>query len=340
MPIGANAELGVTSYVAIFKESSFGTYPATAATGASSLEPLTIGFKTEVTSQKLEEISRNRGFTKRVQLLKNVKGNLEQYLHPQESVLLTALALGGGIVSASVSGGFSHSLTSGNGDTSPSSISMLVRKGSQHFFQYTGGKVNQMTISGNVGEPVKVAYEMIFKDSTLAGADISSSLSISSVLPFTYVNGQYQYAAAEANLTSTAAEEITGFELSINNNIKSDKDARALGANVVSVLPVTRRSIEFKITQRFDTNTAYNRFIQATQGAVALKFVSDTIATGASYTCEIRLPKVFLNSPDPEIKGPNDILMSEIAFDVLVDNPSTSTGKDIGITFINGTASY
>ena len=136
MTIGANAELGVTSYVAIFKESTFGSYPATAATGASTLEPLSIGFRTEIKSQKLEEISRNRGFTKRVQLEKTVKGNLEQYLHPQESVLLTALALGGGIVSASLSGGFVHTLTSGNCDTSPASVSMLVRKGSQHFFQY------------------------------------------------------------------------------------------------------------------------------------------------------------------------------------------------------------
>jgi hypothetical protein len=338
--IGQNAELGVTSYVAIFKESTFGTYPATAATGASTIEPLSIGFKTDIKSQKLEAISRNRGFTKRVLLEKSVKGNLEQYLHPQESVLLTALALGGGIVSASVSGGFSHSLTSGNGDTSPASISMLVRKGSQHYWQYSGGKVNQMTISGNVGEPVKVSYEMIFKDSTLAGADISSSLSISSVLPFTYVNGTYQYAAVEASLTTTVAEEITGFELSINNNIKSDKDARALGSQVVSVLPVTRRAIELKITQRFDTTTAYSRFLDGTMGAVALKFVGGVVSTGASYTCEIRLPKVYLNSPDPEVKGPNDILMSNISFDVLVDNPSTTTGKDIGITFINGTASY
>ena len=191
-----------------------------------------------------------------------------------------------------------------------------------------------------MGEPVKVSYDMIFKDSTLSGSDIASSLSISSVLPFTYVNGTYQYTNNQASLTTTVAEEITGFELTVNNNIKADKEARALGSNVPSVLPVTRRSIELKLTQRFDTNTAYNRFIQATAGAVALRFIGESISAKQNYSCIIQMPKVYLNSPDPEVKGPNDILVSEIAFDVVVDNPSTTTGKDISITFINNTASY
>lgn len=340
MSIGDSYEMGVVSYVAMFKETTFGTFPASAATGASTMEPLSIGFKTEIESQKLEQISRNRGFTKRVQLDKTVEGTLEQYLHPQESVLPIAAALGGGIVSASLSGGFVHSLTSGNFDTSPSSLSFQVRKGSTHHWKYTGGRVNVLTISAKIGEPVTASYEFVFQDSTQSGSDISSSLSISSVLPFTYVDGTYRYTSSEASLTSTVAEKITGFELSINNNLKSDDDVRQLGNNIISSLPPTRRLVEFTVTQRFDTITTWNRFVENTVGSAELRFVGASISAKQNYSCIVRLPKLYLNTPEPEVTGANDLLMSEITFDVLVDNPSTSTGRDIGFTFINNTASY
>lgn len=340
MTIGNSYEMGVNSYVAIFKESTFGTFPATAATGASTIEPLSIGIKTEIESEKLETISMNRGATKRVQLNKNVSGSIEQYLHPTESPLMMAMALGGGITTSSLTGAYTHSLTAGNFDTTPSSISMQIRKGSTTHWQYTGGRVNQMTISGEVGSAVKVSYEMIFKDSTQAGSSIVSSLSISSILPFTYVDGSYRYAATEAGLTSTASEKITGFELTVNNNMKSDSDARGLGSNVIDILPPTNRVVEFKITQRFDTTTAWNRFVQNTQGSIELYFEGASITTEHKNSCRIVMPKVFVNTPDPEIKGPSDLLMSEINFDVLVDNPLTTTGKDIAITFINAVSSY
>lgn len=340
MTIGQGYEMGVVSYVAMFKETTFGTFPADGATGASTMEPLSVGFKTEIASQKLETISRNRGATKRVQLDKTVGGTLEQYLHPEESVLPIAVALGGGIASASLSGGFVHSLTAGNFDTSPASLSFQVRKGATNHWQYMGGRVNSLVISANVGEPVKVSYEFMFQDSTQAGTDIASSLSISSVLPFTYVQGAYRYAGTEASITSTAIEYIQSFELTINNNIKNDASARAIGSNIPQVLAPTNRSIEFKMNQRFDTLTAWNRFVDNTQGAIELFFEGQSVSSKQNFTCQIRMPKVFMNTPDPEISGPGDIISSEIVFDVLVDNPSTSTGKDIGFTFINSTASY
>ena len=340
MTVGNDAELGVNSYVAFWKETTWGVFPATGSTNASTMEPLTIGFKTEITNQKLETISRNRGFTKRVQLDKMVAGSLEQFLHPEESVLPLAVAMGGGIVSGSLSGGFIHSLSSGNFDTDAASLSFQVRKGLTHHWQYTGGRVNNCVITANVGEPVKVAYEFMFKDSTQTGSDISGDLSISATLPFTYVQGNYRYADTEASLTSTAIECITGFELAINNNLKNDATARCIGSNVLAVLPPTRRAIEFKITQRFDTLTAWNRFINNDQGSIDLFFEGQSVSAKQNFTCQITLPKVHVNTPDPEVTGPNDILTPEITFDVLVDNPMTSTGRDIGISIINSTASY
>lgn len=341
MAIGGSAKVGVNSYVALFIESTYGTFPATADTGASTLEPLSFAVKTDIVSKKLDQISRNRGFTKRVQLDKNVNGSLEQYLHPTESPILLALGLGGGLTSSVGSTGvYIHSISAGNFSSTVASISCQMRKGDTHHWQYSGGRINSMKIAGTVGELITASYEMIFADSSQTGSDISSSLSISSVLPFTYVNGKYRYAATEGSLTSTVEEYITGFELTINNNLISDSNARALGSNKIQFLPATRRDIEFKITQRFDTTTQWDRFIAATQGAAELYFEGQSITAATKHSCRVRLPKIYVNTPDPEVSGANDILISEIAFDVVVDDPNTTTGKDIGITVVNDIASY
>lgn len=340
MAVGDGAKAAVQSYVAMGKESTFGTY----ASATTAVEALSCTFKTERDSQKIESLGRNRGFSRRVFLDKKVSGSLEANLHPEESILLVATALGGGITSSGTStSGYTHSLTAGNFDTSPSSLSFNHRKGDTHTFHYSGGRINSLKISANVGEPVKLSAEFIFKDSTQLSDDIASSLSISTVGVFTYVHGTFRYAATEANAaTSTAAEPIQGFELTINNNLESEKGARQLGSEVLTILPSRRREVEFKITQRFDTTTALNRFLQATQGAVDLFFRGESIGSTSNFhECTIRLPKVFYNSgADPEVGGPGDIIMAEIPFDVLVDNPYTTTGKDIGITFQNATASY
>lgn len=338
--VGTNSKIGLDSYLAVFQETTFGTFPATAETGATTLEPLSIGFVTEIVNQKLEQISGRRGFTKRVQLDKNVAGTLEQNLHSEESVLLIAACMGGGIATSSLTGAFQHVISAGSFDTAPISLSFLERKGDTHFWQYSGGRVNTLTIGANVGELVKASFEFIFKDSTQSGADISSSLSISSIIPLTFVGGTFQYAGTEASLTSTAVEQIIGFELSINNNLVSDANARALGSNLLQVLPATMRNIELTTTQRFDTTTAWDRFIQATQGAIKLQLRGDSITSEHFHQIDIVLPKVFVNKADTEISSPNDVLMLEIPWDVVIDDPSTTTGKDIEITINNQTASY
>ena len=344
MAIGQNAKTGARSYVALMIEPSFGSFPATSSSYTHTLEFLSLGIKTEIASTKLDTISGNRGFTKRVQLDKNVGGTLEQYLHPTESPILLAVTLGGGIsTTANTNTGatvWTHSISAGNFDNTISSIGMQVRKGDAHHWQYAGGRVNVLTITGTIGEPVKCSYEMVFKDSTQAGTDISGSLSISAVLPFTYVQGSYRYAGSESSLTSSAAEHITDFELTINNNLVSDAGVRSLGYNTIQALPATRREVSLKITQRFDTTTAWERFIQNTQGAVELYFEGSSITSEENYSCKIIMPKVYLNTPDVEIGGANEILKSEIEFDVLVDNPSTSTGRDIGITIVNDVSGY
>jgi len=343
MAVGGSASPVVPSYVALGKESSFGTY----ASATTAVEALSCSFRTDVRSMKINAIGSNRGYNRRVTLEKTAGGTLETYLHPQESVLLVAAAMGGGVASSvtSVGGTYTHSVTAGNFNTAPASLSFNVRKGDTLTWRYSGGRVNSLRIAAAVNEPVRLTAEMVFKDSTLQSDDISGNLSISTVLPFTFVQGKYRYAANETNAgTSTAEEPILGFELTVNNNFATGPESRELGSAVYSVIPATKRDISFSVRQRFDTSTTYNRFIQATQGAVELFFQGAQITSSSSvaknYEMTVRLPKVFYVGSDPIMNSPNEILVSEIPFDVVVDDPDTTTGKDIGITFQNEIASY
>ena len=341
MAVGGDSQQGINSYLAIFREATWGTNPATAATNSVAIPFLSCNFKTEIASEKLDTIG-HRGYIKRVTLDKTVSGTLESHLHPEESTLLMGVAMGGGITSTSLTGAYTHSISVGNiVDTSPTAVTGIFKKGST-VFGYVGGRVNSMKITANAGEVAKVSFDMIFKDSTIGATDIATSLSYTSVLPFTFVNGVFRYQATEAAAATTTAEEIiTGFELTLNNNLKSDADARGLGSNLLRVLPPTRRSVELKVKQRFDTTTTYNRFLQATQGAVELKFTGASITSEHNYSLTIRLPKVFNQTGDTEVGGSGEILMTEINYDCIMDSAApTSTSKDIGITVINNVGSY
>lgn len=340
MAVGDGAEAAIRSYIAYGKETTFGTYASVSV----AVEAISCSFKVEKESQKLETLNKSRDFSKRVQTNQNVGGTLEMYLHPIESVLLFATAMGGGIATSSQSGVAIHTITAGNFDTSPSSLSFNIRKGSNanHVWEYSGGRPNVITIAAEIGEPVMLTAEMVFKDATLGTNNIGANLSVSSLAPFVYHQGSYIYSGTQGSLTTTNAEPIQSFELVINNNIISDSAARQLGSQVPGVLPATQREIELTITQRWDTTTNYNRFIGATEGSVRLLFSGSQITSTAAqtYSWQIDMPKVLMNTPDPELSGAGDLLQSEISFDVITDNPQTTTGKAIVATVWNNVNSY
>ncbi|MEA3279476.1 MAG: phage tail tube protein [Thermodesulfobacteriota bacterium] len=341
MTIGQGGVPAALSYFAVFQEDAFGTVTGlTAGTNGTAFEPLSFGIKTEIESQKLDTISRNRGTAKRVQLNKTVAGAVETFLHPFESSRFLFNVMGGTVTSAGGSTNvYIHSITAGNfSHTALASLAIKSRVGSSHYRKYIGGRVNQLTISGNIGEPIKMSAEMIFGDMTMTSSDsIDGTLSLSTKLPFTFDQANFIYAATTASLTTTNKEFIESFEFTINNNLD---ESRALGTNGVVCLPPKRREVGLKFTQRFDTTTAYDRFVAQTASAVEIRIEGASLSSSQNDQLSIILPKVYFNSPDPTVDGGSEILRMEIECDVVCDNPMTTTGKDVGMTLYNGTASY
>ena len=152
-----------------------------------------------------------------------------------------------------------------------------------------------------------------------------------------YADGTYRYDATEGSLTSSVAEAIQSFELEINNNLVTDESNRQLGSRLISGQPpAPRRDVTFKISQRFDTTTTFDRFIQNTAGAAQLNFTGQSITAEYAANLQIVLPSVRLKNSEPLVEGADSVLKSEIEFDVLVSgNAGTTTSREIGMTVRN-----
>lgn len=344
MAVGDFGIPGTESFVAFRQETTYGTFALTT-TALHPFVPVSIGVKTEFETKKLDQLSRQRGFTHQVQLDKKVAGPVEGYLHAEESIRLIINAMGGRYTFNSLTSAGDHSISTGNFSASDTcvSLSMIAGKGNQHSWRYAGGVVDTLKISAQVGEPVKISAEMVFQDSSISTGDTATALvmSVSTVAPFIYADGVYRYDATEGSLTSSVNEPIQGFELEIKNNLMTGPEARQLGSRLLSRRPpATRREVNFKFTQRFDTTTSFNRFVQNTTGAAELFFQGASISAEYNREMRVRLPNIRLKGAEPLVEGANEILSSEIEADILVaGNAGTSTSREIGFTIRNALTS-
>jgi hypothetical protein len=92
---------------------------------------------------------------------------------------------------------------------------------------------------------------------------------------------------------------------------------------------------------RFDTMTAIEAMKAGTQLSAELEFLGSTL-TGSTSKRGIKftLPKLYIDDAgDPEIGGPDEILKSEVTFNVLKDVSSTG-GYALKAEVTNLTTSY
>lgn len=341
---GGTAQLGYQSALSVAEETTFGTY----VTGTAFVEFNSESFKVTREEKKLESINTSRSFTKRVIMNETISGTLECDLQVGNDaiVYLIKQGMGGTASNATVSATeFVHTLYGGdmesNQGTSTASdvksVSIGIRKGDDgltNTWQLAGNRVSQFTIAGEIGEPIKFSAELVGKTASITTS--IGAITYSDVVPLIFTGVKID---TGVTISAATTEEIfTSFELTVNNNI--DSDQRELGSRNVTILPPGKREVSLKLTQRFDTLTAYNRFISATKTAFEITCDSD-VTTGATagdttYSCIINIPAGFLNSAMPEVGG-NDVLTHEFDVGIIQD---TTASYDVQIDIRNATANY
>lgn len=330
--------LGYSSYVGIAEETAFGTL----VTATSFAEFTTESFLKEREELLREEINTTRDFTRRMTGNVTVNGSCEMPMNIADDCIVYLLkqALGGTCGSTTiVAGSISHVLnvgdmennesTSGGADTK--SLSIQVRRGSEHQWSYRGVRVNSVTIKGEVGAPVTAAFELMGQHGTNSSDSLTASFSNINPLNFTGVTFQ-----TGITISAVTTEYISAFELVISNNLA---EQRNLGSDAIYALPPLRRDVKLKLTQQFDTLTAYNRFIQNTKTAIQILMdtgISLGAAGGSSYSMHINLPACYYNNIAPAV-GSVEAISQELNVSAIKD---TTTSYVVQMQIHNATLTY
>ena len=344
--VGSGSLISLDSYVAVGRETALGT----AVTTTTQLCFLSNSFKTTKESKILEELCGSRTYGNRISLGKKIEGSLESYYYPTEDGLnyIMQNAFGGSVTSATVTAAASYTHTFAVGNLSAQtykSLTFNVRKGDAtngKVFVYQGCRVSELGFNAELDEALKISASLIGMDSTTTGTDVSSVFTITAQKsPLSFVAGRLSVESSVGSLTTSSFWHVQSINFKLSNSLKSDNESRRIGSDVLQVLPVGIASFELTSNMRFDTLTAYDAMLNGTKFSAEFEFLGDTLA-GSSVRQGIKLvfPKVYIkDAGDPEIGGPDEVLTSEVSFDILRDN-SSSTGYAVQAILTNGTTSY
>lgn len=347
MAVGDTSLYSGESYLGLGRESTYGTY----VTAGAGLDFISCSIKTVKDAKILEQVERKRTMSKQISLGKVVEGEIEAYLTPDVTAMGFVLqnAFGGTLTSATATGetaggsAFTHTFSEGSMNQTYKSLSANIRKGPAtggKVWRYNGGRVNSLALVAEMDEAVKITAGLVFQDSTTLSDDIETLMTATAWEPMSFANGRFSVETSFGSLTTTSFWHVQNINFSLSNNLKSDANARRIGSDVLSVLPIGVQSYELSCQIRFDTTTAYDAMINATKLAAEFEFLGTTLTTSSIRRgLKLQFQKLYVKEAgDPEITGPDESLVSNVVFNVLRDE--SASGYAVRALLTNSIANY
>ena len=338
--IGRGSLQGYKTVLGIAEEVSWGTYVTSTAYFEFSSESMNMVFE-EI---KPETLNTSRAQRRRLRGNEQVTGSIEAPLNLAEDaiIMLLANAMAGTITTSVISAGttFGHSISAG--DFQNANISSLsIQKnytGTAAAFVYAGCRVNSLTVKVEQGDIAMISAELIGKSCTFT-SDSLTSVTVD-VNPAFFPACYFYVAGTTASIiASTNVWDVQNMEFTLNNNLQSDNNARALGSRQLGVLPCGRREVSVKTTMRFDTTTAISLARGDSFMSLCMIFDSGHTISGAggsTYSMNLTFPRAYANTAEPAV-GDAGILQQEIEWTCI---QATTTSNEVGCTVNNATASY
>lgn len=346
MAVGAGSLEGYGSYLAVGRESTFGT----GVTTTSQLEFISASMKVLKETKIIEQVETSRTYSKQIKMGKMIEGEFETYAFTEPNSFQYLMFNGfGGTVTSTIletAGAYQHSIDIGNMDGSYPSLSMNMRKGQEtggKVFEYSGVRVNEMMFTAEIDEALKATFGVIAKDATQTTNDVSAALATSTCNePLSFVNGRISVVAGSlAGVTTTSFWHVQSVEFGVANNLKADEGSRRIGSDTLDVLPPGIANLTLNLNIRFDTVTAYQGMIDNTDYAVELEFLGSTITgTTTRRGMKFQFPVTKISDAgDPDIGGPDEQITSSVVFQPFRDCTSAG-GYAMRCLLTNDVASY
>lgn len=350
MAVGEGSLEGYGSYLAVGRETIFGT----GVTTTSQLEFISASMKVLKETKVIEQVETSRTYSKQIKMGKMIEGEVECYAYAEPNAFQYMLfnGFGGTVTSATATGetaggaAFEHSIEIGGMDGTYPSLSMNMRKGQEtggKVFEYSGVRVNEMSFASEIDDALKTTFSLIAKDATQTANDVSSALSTSTCNePLSFVNGRVSVVAGSlAGVTTTAFWHVQSVEFGLSNNLKSDTGSRRIGSDTLDVLPPGIANMNLTLNIRFDTTTAFDGMIDNTDYAVELEFQGSTLGSSVIRRgMKFQFPVCKISDAgDPDIGGPDDMIVSSVVFQPFRDCSSAS-GYAMKAIVTNDVSSY
>jgi hypothetical protein len=347
MAVGDSALYSGESYLAVGRETAFGTY----VTATAGLDFISESIKTMKDAKILEEVQRKRTMQRDFRMGKTVAGDVEFYAYPELPAVGYFLqnAFGGTVTSATATGettggaAFTHTFSEGSMDQTYPSLCFNVRKGpltGGKTFRYVGAKVNSLSLAAELDEPVVITASMIIKDSTQVADDVETLLTSTALEPLSFANGRFSVENSFSSLTSSSYWHVQSINWTLNNNLKNDATARRIGSDTLALIPIGVQGYELTCQVRFNTTTAYDAMLNSTELAGEFEFLGSTLS-GSSIRrgLKVQFQKLTIkDAGDPEISGPDEVLTSTITFNVL--RSAGASGYAVRALLTNTQSSY
>ena len=344
MAVGDSARYGYTTRFGIGQEGTWGEK----ASYIVFTEFLSESLSHVIEEIPIESINGTRDYIRRLTGNEVVEGGVEMHFNPAQRgcVQILEAALGGSTTSTQIAatGAYRHVMSVGDLEINDvEGLTFQVVNGTEtatsQGLDFIGCRVNSWTLKGEIGSPVIMTTEVI--GVTASTTSSTPAISVTSLfVKCPPVNFTGITIEVGRSMTSTDAECFTGFELTINNNLISDSNVRCLGSRVLTVLPASRREVKLKLTQRFDTTTSYDRFIENTMCAISIlldsKHSTGSVG-GSTASLMVNLPSIYYNSNNFNVSD-FGVLTNELDL-TAINEPSTSS-YIVQFTVVNTTANY
>lgn len=351
MPVGDSELLGGLSYVAIGRETTFGTYTTCPAL----LPCLSFGMITTKDNKVVEQIERSRTYSQRTPQMKKIAGDANAYFQPQLDGCtfllqnafvgtITSATATGETVGAGASSAMDHTFNIGDAYQSYPSLCINNRKGpltTGKVFQYSGVRVNEINFSAELNEALKFSVNLIGLDSTQNSNDVQTTTMQTTTSLLSFIDGRVSVEGTFGSLTSTSFWHVQSAEWGWSNGLKTDVASGRIGSDILTVIPLGIVQPTLRVKMRFNTTTAYDAMLNSTRLAVQLDFQGPTM-TGSAIREKVRFNFPYVrvnNSGDPAIGGPNEILSSDVEFHVLRED-NTTAGYAIKAILTNQKSSF
>lgn len=351
MAVGQNSNVGFNSYLLVGREATFKTYN----TCTAALEFMSASFVTKKEIKQIEAVRKSRTFADKIGLGKVVEGEIEFAIGADDNASQYILqnAMGGGTISSATAAGdtvggglFEHVYSISGFDSTYSSLCFNHRKGDAtngKTFEYSGARVNELTLKAEIDEPLVASAKVICVDSTSGGADLSANVTNNNgQVPLVFTNMRFSVESTFAALTTSSYWHVQSIEVGMNNNLKADADSRRIGSDLLQILPPGTMALSMSVSMRFDTLTAYAAMMAETQLAAQVEFLQVGNHAGSNLAQGIRVdfPRIYISDAgDPEIGGPDEVIKSDVSFLILQDD-SSATGYACKVTARNATSTY